>query len=103
MVEAPCSLSALYHWDFLPHVASPGMWDFCVTRQEQALALGQALQCCMERLGMPVLSCTGSPKVHDPLMWLDSDEIVEASLLGPTNDRPVTPPTKEEEAVLQGG
>ena len=37
-----------------------------------------------------------------PLMQLDSDKIVEASLLGPADDRPITPPTTEEEAVLLG-
>ena len=35
-------------------------------------------------------------------MWLDRDEIVEASLLGATNDRPGVTPTLEEEAVLLG-
>ena len=37
-----------------------------------------------------------------PLMWLDRDEIVEASLLGPFNNGPGLPPTSEEEAVLLG-
>ena len=37
-----------------------------------------------------------------PLMQLDCDEIIEASLLGPANDRPITPPTTEEEVVLLG-
>ena len=29
--EAPCSLSTLHHWDFLPQVDSPGSRDFCIT------------------------------------------------------------------------
>ena len=37
-----------------------------------------------------------------PLMQLASDEIVEASLLGPANDKPLMPPTMEEDAVLLG-
>ena len=37
-----------------------------------------------------------------PLMWLDGDEILEASLLGPTDDGSGVPPTLEEEAVLLG-
>ena len=34
-----------------------------------------------------------------PLMQLDRDEILEASLLGPTNDKPRMPPISNEEAV----
>ena len=37
-----------------------------------------------------------------PLMWLDGDEIMEASLLGPANDKPIMFPTMEEKAVLLG-
>ena len=37
-----------------------------------------------------------------PLMQLDRDEIIEASLLDPTNDRPRTPPVLKEVAVLLG-
>ena len=40
--------------------------------------------------------------MHGPLMWLDSEEIVEASLLSTTNGRPITPPAMQEEAVLLG-
>ena len=56
----------------------------------------------MDASQSPVQGCTGPPKVHGPLMWLDSDEIIEASLLGPSNNRPVTPLATEEEAVLPG-
>ena len=35
-----------------------------------------------------------------PLIQMDGDEIIEASLLGPANDRPVMSSTIEEEAVL---
>ena len=37
-----------------------------------------------------------------PLMWLDRDEFMEASLLGPTDDRIGGSPTLEEEVVLLG-
>ena len=37
-----------------------------------------------------------------PLMWLDRDEIMEASLLGPTDDGTGVSLTPEEEAVLLG-
>ena len=38
-----------------------------------------------------------------PLMHLEGDEIMEALLLGPADDRPGMSPTLEEEAVLLGG
>ena len=37
-----------------------------------------------------------------PLMQMDGDEIVEALLLGLTDDRPRMSPTLEEEAILLG-
>ena len=37
-----------------------------------------------------------------PVMQLEGDEIVKASLLAPTDDLPGVPPTSEEEAVLLG-
>ena len=37
-----------------------------------------------------------------PLMHLEGDEIVEASLLGPPDNGPRISPTLEEEAVLLG-
>ena len=37
-----------------------------------------------------------------PMMCLDGDEIVEASLLGPADGVPKTSPTPEEEAVHLG-
>ena len=37
-----------------------------------------------------------------PLMLLDGDEIMEASLLRPTENVPRMPPTLEEEALLLG-
>ena len=99
----PCprvgGLSALYYQDFLPSVDSPGIRDFHFTRQEEILALAQALQYCAKR------SCVRLHRTSKgvwPLMQQDSDKIIEASLLGPTNDRPIMSPTLEEEAVLLG-
>ena len=106
MVEDPSSLSTLHHWDFLPQVHSPGSRHFCITRQEEILTLAWALQCCAERLGCLLESCVRLHRTSKgawPLMQLDSDKIMEASLLGPTNNRPIMPPTSEIEAVLLGG
>ena len=104
--EAPHSLSTLHHQDFLPQVDLPGLRVFCVTRQEEILTFAWALQCCVERSGMPPrVLCKVAwdlQRCMAPLMQLDRDESVEASLLGPTNDMPWMPPTLEEEAVLLG-
>ena len=104
--EAPHRMNALCHQDFLSQVDSPGTRGFHSISQEETLALTQALQWCMERSGMPprVLCKTaqGPQRCMATLMWLDSDEIMEASLLGPADERPIMPPTAEEEAVLLG-
>ena len=102
--EASHSLSRLHHLDFLPQVDPPGLRDFWVTRQEETLALVQALQHCSREVRMPpgVLcdAAWGLQRCMAPLMQLDGDEIAEASLLRPTDDGPIAPPTSEEEAVL---
>ena len=104
--EAPHSLHGLCHQDFLPHVDFPSMRDFWVTRQEETLALAQALQHCAERSRMPSrVLCDAAwdlQRCMVPLMHLEGDEIVEALLLGPTDDGPRTSPTLAEEAVLLG-
>ena len=104
--EAPCRLSRLCHWDFLPYVDPLGMRDFWVTRQEESLALAQALQCCAERSGTPPgVLCNAAQDLQRcmaSLMQLEGDEIVRALLLGPVDNRPRVPPTSEEEALPHG-
>ena len=104
--EVPHGLRALGCWNFLPQVDSPGTRNFYGTRQEETLALAQALQCYVERLGtIPRVLCEAAQDLQRcmaPLMWLDSDEIIEASLLGPAYNRPITTPTTEEEVVFLG-
>ena len=61
------------------------------TRQEETLALAQGLQCCTERSGTPSsgVLCKAVQDLQRciaPLMWLDGDDIIEASLLGPGTD-----------------
>ena len=72
--EAPHNLGTLHHQDSLPQVDSPYLRDFCVTRQEEILALAWALQHCREvrDTWSPVQGGIGPPKVHGPLMQLDS-------------------------------
>ena len=104
--EALCSLHGLCHRDFLPHVNFTGTRDFWVNRQE-TLALAKALQHCAERLGMPPkVLCDVAQDLQRcmaPLICLEGDEIVQALLLGPTDDGPRMSPILEEEAVLLGG
>ena len=77
-----------------------------VTRQQETLALASVLQCCAEQSGMPPgVLCNAALDLQRcmvPLMHLEGDEIVEASLLGPTYDRPRMSPMLAEENVLLG-
>ena len=79
--EAQYSLCGLCHWDFLPCIDFPDTRDFQVTRQEETLALAQALQHCAERSGTPhTVLCNAAwdlQKCMAPLMCLEGDEIVE--------------------------
>ena len=80
--------------------------DFQTVRQEKTLALAQVLQACTERSGAPtgVLcdSVTELQRCIAPLMCLNGDEIVEASLLEPAGKEVGMAPTSEEEAILLG-
>ena len=104
--EAPHSLHRFCHQDFLPHIDPPIPRYLWVARQEETLALAQALQHCAERSGMPpTVLCHAAwdlQRCMVPLIHLDGDEIVETLLLGPTDNAPGTSPTPEEEAVLLG-
>ena len=75
-------------------------------RQEKTLALARALQTCAERSGMlNGVLCNSARELQRcmaPLMHLSGNEIVEASLLGPTSDKHGTFPTLEEEATILG-
>ena len=86
--------------DFLPWVDSPGSRDFQVTRQDKTLPLAWSLQCGAESLGTPPkVLCDVAQDLQRcvaPLMWLEWNEIVEASLLGPTDNGPGAPQTSEE-------
>ena len=105
-LEAPCSLCLLFHSDFLLCVDFPSTRDFWLPDKKKTLALVQALQHCAERLGMPPrVLCNEAwnlQRCMAPLMHLEGDEMVEALLLGSTNNGPRMSPTPEEEAVLLG-
>ena len=82
------------------------MRNFWTVRQEKTLALARALQCCAERLELPTgVLCNAAPELQRcmaPLMCLNGDEIVEASLLEPMGNEPRNSLTLEEEAALLG-
>ena len=101
--EAPCSLSALHHWDFLPQVHSPDSRDFCIARQEETLALAQALQCSVERSGMlPRVLSDAVQYLQSCIAPLMDSNMIVSFMVGPTDNRPIMSPTSEEEAVLLG-
>ena len=70
------------------------------------LALIQALQACAEALGAKTgILCETARELQQcmtPLMTLNGDDIVEASLLGLTREEPGPSSTPEEEAALLG-
>ena len=68
------------------------------------MALARVLQACTEESGsaIGVLCEAGTAMVHGPLLVLNSDKIVQASLLRPVKGEYRTSPTPEEEATLLG-
>ena len=92
--EAPHTICSLSQRDFLPYSDFHGMRDFRETWQEDTLALARALQHCAERLGMPSgMLCDVAwdlQRCMVPLMCLEGDAILEALLLGATDNKPWT-------------
>ena len=70
------------------------------------MALARALQACAEESGFPTgVLCDAVWELQRcmaPLLVLDGDEIVEASLLSPIGGEHRTSPTPQEEAALLG-
>ena len=104
--KAPCSLPGLCLQDFLPCNDSPSTRDFWEKRKEETLGLAWALQHCAGGWGhLPRVLCDAAWNIQRciaSLMDLEADEIVEMSLLGPTDNGSRMSPTLAEEAVLLG-
>ena len=66
------------------------------TQNEGTLVLAKALQHCMEWLGQDLQRCM------EPLMCLEGDDMLEASLLEATDNEPGASPTPKEEVTLLG-
>ena len=70
---------------------SPTSTDFQVSRQQETMALARVLQACAEEPGSPtgVLcdAAQGLQRCMAPLLALNGNKIVEASLLGPIGRR----------------
>ena len=82
--DAPHDLQGLCPHDFLPPASNP--WDFQVICQEKTLALVLALQACAEtsrtKLGVLCRAVRELQQCMVPLMTIDRDDVMEASLLG---------------------
>ena len=103
--EASCSLSTLHHWEFLPKLIPLAQGTSMSLGKRKPYPWFKPAILCGE-VGMPprvpYQAEQDLQRCMAPIKQLDGDEIVEASLLGPTDDRPITPLTTEEEAVLLG-
>ena len=104
--NAPPSQSGLRQWDFILEGKVQGTRDIWEVRKEQTVALAKALQCCAEQLGSPPSTMCG--EVQDlwrcllPLIQLDEEDILEASLLKSVEDEPVASLTPTEEVLPLG-
>ena len=99
----PLAIPRLQLGDYMP---SPASSDFWIMRQQKTMALARALQACAKESGFPTgVLCDVAQELQwcmAPLLVLNGDKIVEASLLRPIEGECRTPPTPEEEAALLG-
>ena len=104
--DSPPCFCGLCLQDFLSHADASKKRNFWTVRQEKTQALAWPLQCCEERLKVQTrVLCNVAQvlqKCMAPLMCLNRDEIVEASLLEPMGNKPRTSPNLVEEATLLG-
>ena len=104
--EASCSICGLCWRNFLPHHDFHGTKDIRETWQEETLVIARALQHCVEKLGVPsrVLfdAAWNLQRSMAPLMHLKGDDILEAWLLGATDNEPGASLTPAEESTLLG-
>ena len=99
----PITIPRLHLKHYMP---SPTSSDFWIMRQQKTMALTRALQACTEESGFPTgVLCDVAWELQQcmaPLVVLNGDEIVEASLLRPIEAEHRTFPTPEEEATVLG-
>ena len=103
--DPPPCFHGLHLQDILPYPDASGMRNFWTIRQEKNLSLASTLQCCAERSAQTGVFCNMAwelQKCMAPLMYLNREDIVKASLLEPMGNKPRTSPTQEEEAALLG-
>ena len=104
--DAPPWLHGLCPHDFLPHIDASGTRDFQTVRQEKTLALAHVLRACTERSGALTGFLSDAAwelqKCMAPLIHLNGDDIVEASLLETTGEECEMSPMLDVEATLLG-
>ena len=99
----PLTIPGLHLEDYMP---SPTSFNFWIMRQQKTMALARVLQACAEKSGVPTgVLCDVVWELQwdmAPLLVLNGNKIVEASLLRPIWGECRTPHTPEEEAALLG-
>ena len=102
--DTPPALHGLCPEHFFPPASDAQ--DFQVIRQEKMLALAWALQACTEASGSKTgILCEAARELQrcmSPLMTLNGDDVVEASLLRPIEEESGPFPTPEEGTTLLG-
>ena len=100
--HAPLALPGLCWQDFLPSASDP--WNFQILWQEKTLAVAQALQACTEESGAEwgvlCLAIRELQQCMAPLMTINGDDMMEASLLGAGEEESGPTPTLDEEIAL---
>ena len=94
----------LHPKDFIPVTDASSSKNFWVMRQEKALALAWVIQACAKESGAPTgVLCDAVQEPQGcmvPVMALNKDDIVEASLLKSTEEEHGISPIPEEKAIL---
>ena len=102
--DAPPTLHGLCPWDFLTPASDPQ--NFQIIRQEKTLALARVLQVCTEasraKTGILCGAVRELQQCMVPLMTLNGDDVMEASLLRPADEELGPSPTPKEETSLMG-
>ena len=97
----PLAIAGFNLKDYMP---LPTSSNFQILRQRKNMALARVLQACAEESGSPSgVLCDVAQEIQwcmDPLLILNGNEIVEASLLRTVKGECGTSPTPEEEVTL---
>ena len=99
--DAPPTLQGLHPQDFLAPASDPQ--NFQIIWQEKTLVVARALQACAEasraKWGVLCRAIRELQQCMAPLMTINGDDVMEASLLRPVEEESGPVPTLQEEAA----